>query len=53
MMGWIGLVIIIVLVSFGAVTLMGWDNYFELLQTIADKFGEFVGSGVEEAQDRI
>jgi len=52
-MGWIGLVILIVIISFIAVTVMGWDNYIELVQQLAVKFGEFLEGGVDEAKERI
>lgn len=51
-MGWIGLVILIVIISFIAVTVMGWDNYIELVQQLGVRFGEFIEGGVEEIQDR-
>jgi hypothetical protein len=52
-MGWLGLIILIVIISFIAVTVMGWDNYIELVQEIWVEFGEFVSGGVDEARERI
>lgn len=52
-MGWIGLVLLIVIISFIAVTVIGWDNYIELVQQLGVKFGEFISGGVDEAQERI
>lgn len=52
-MGWIGLIILIVIISFIGVTVMGWDNFIELVQAIAQKFGEFVSGGIDEAKERI
>ena len=52
-MGWIGLVILIIIISFIGVTLMGWDNFIDLVQNIAEKFGEFVSGGIDEAKERI
>jgi len=47
------IIILIVIVSFIAVTYMGWDEYLILLEKIGIKFGEFVEGGINEAQERI
>lgn len=52
-MGIIGLIILILIVSFIGVTVMGWDNFLDLMQAIVQKFYEFVESGFDEIRERV
>ena len=52
-MGVIGLIVLGVLVSFGAVMAIGWDGYIDVLDGLKNEFGEFVKGGIVEVQERI
>lgn len=52
-MGWIGLTILVIIISFIGVTVMGWDNFIDVVIRLGEKFVEFVQGGFVELQERV
>jgi len=52
-MGIVGLIILIIIISFIGVTVMGWDNFIELTIGLGEAFVRFVEGGLLEIKERV